>query len=253
MRPERVDFMGIDLDPVTLEQAVDLVEVFIDEGGPHEQVSINANKVVTLDRDPALRRMVAHCDLVCADGAGVYLASKVLGVPIPERVAGTDLFLALMARAEQKGWRPYLLGATQEVLDETVAHFREAHPDLELAGARNGYFTPDEERDIAQAIRDSGADLLFVAISSPKKEHFLGRWADTMQVPYMQGVGGSFDVVAGKVDRAPPWLREHHLEWAWRWAQEPRRMWRRNVIGSSTFVLRVLKAKLLGYRVPEAS
>jgi len=251
MEAGRIDFMGVPLDAITLEQALLRVEGFIEEGGAHEQVSLNAMKVVSLTRDPELRRLVRRSALICADGAGVIVGGRILGLPIPERVAGIDLFMGLMERAAERGWRPFLLGAKQEVLDAVVAHFARELPALELAGTRNGYFTDDEESVIAEQIRDSGADLLFIAISSPKKEHFLERWGPVMQVPYMQGVGGSFDVVAGKVSRAPPVMQRHHLEWAWRLSLEPKRMWRRNFVGSSTFLARVLQARLLGYRIPE--
>lgn len=243
--------MGVPLDAVTLEEALQRIEGFIDEGGAHEQVSLNAMKIVSLTRDAELRALVRRCDLVCADGAGILIGGRILGVPVPERVAGIDLFTALMARAAERGWRPYFLGAKQEILERAMAHFQELHPTLRFAGGRDGYFDESEEQGIAEEIRDTGADLLFIAIGSPKKEQFLARWGPVMQVPYMQGVGGSFDVVAGKVSRAPRLLREHNLEWAWRLALEPRRMWRRNVVGSSTFLARVVQARLLGYRIPE--
>lgn len=243
--------MGVPLDLLTLEESLAQVERWIDSGGGHEQVSLNAQKVVSMAVDPELRRLVRRSDMINADGAGVVLGARMLGIVVPERVAGVDLFLGLMDRAAERGWRPYLLGATQEVLDKVVQAFREQHPGLELAGARNGYFSAEEEPALAQEIRASGADLLFIAMSSPKKERFLERWAAQMQVPYMQGVGGSFDLVAGAVSRAPRFMQEHHLEWAWRLMLEPRRMWRRNVVGSGTFLLRVAQARLLGYRLPE--
>ena len=243
--------MGVPLDALSVEDTLRRIEAFIDEGGAHEQVSLNAMKIVSLAKDPELRRLVRRSALISADGAGIIVGGRILGVPVPERVAGIDLFTRLMARAAERGWRPYLLGAKQEVLDAAAAHFLAKHPGLELAGTRNGYFKEDEEQGIAEAIRDSGADLLFIAISSPKKEQFLARWGPLMQVPYMQGVGGSFDVVAGKVSRAPRILRENHLEWAWRLALEPKRMWKRNVVGSSTYLSLVMQARLLGYRIPE--
>ena len=136
-------------------------------------------------------------------------------------------------------------------MQETVAHYRKEYPNLQIAGYRNGYFNDADEQQIAEDIRDSGADMLFVAISSPKKEIFLGRWRQTMDIHFCMGVGGSFDVVAGKFDRAPNWVQQMGLEWAYRWKQEPRRMFRRNAVDMPKFVAMVLASKVLGLEVPK--
>jgi len=241
--------MGIPIDCLTMEQTLARVEEMIASGQPHQHMAINAGKVVSMTKDPELLRVVVGCDLINADGAAIVYASRVLGQPLPERVAGVDLFTLLVERAAERGWRPYFLGAKEEVVSEVVRRFEALYPQLRVAGCRNGYFRDEDEPGIAQAIRESGADLLFVAITSPKKEKFLGRWMPEMGVPYCMGVGGSFDVVAGVTQRAPRVLQDAGLEWFWRFAQEPRRMWRRYLVGNTTFVARVLQARLTGYRL----
>jgi N-acetylglucosaminyldiphosphoundecaprenol N-acetyl-beta-D-mannosaminyltransferase len=246
---ERIDLMGIPIDRLTMEQTLRRVEEIIAAGQPVQHMAINAGKVVTSAGDPELLRVIRGCGLINADGAGVVYAARFLGQPLPERVAGVDMFTSLIGRAAEKGWRPYLLGAKQEVVAEVVRRFEAEYPGLEFAGWRNGYFVDEDEPGIAAAIRESGADMLFVAITSPKKEKFLGRWMPEMGVPFCMGVGGSFDVVAGVAQRAPLPVQEVGLEWAWRFAQEPRRMWKRYLVGNTRFVAKVLRARLTGYRL----
>jgi N-acetylglucosaminyldiphosphoundecaprenol N-acetyl-beta-D-mannosaminyltransferase len=150
-------------------------------------------------------------------------------------VAGIDLFDALMARAAERGWRVYLLGARHEVVDEVQRRYAARLPQLVFAGWRDGYWTPAQEPAVADAIARARTDLLFVAISSPMKERFLGRWQAHMRVPFAMGVGGSFDVAAGRVRRAPLWMQRTGLEWFFRFLQEPRRMFRRYFVDDAAF------------------
>ncbi len=247
--PQRIDLMGIPIDALSMEQTLERVAEIIAAGEPVQHMAINAGKVVSSAGDAELLRVIRGCGLISADGAGVVYAARFLGQPLPERVAGVDMFTTLMDRAASRGWRPYLLGAKREVVEAVVRHFTSRHPELEIAGYRDGYFGDEDEPAIAAAIRASRADMLFVAISSPKKEKFLGRWMPELGVPFCMGVGGSFDVVAGVAKRAPGPVQDIGLEWAWRLAQEPRRMWRRYLVGNTRFVAKVLRARLLGYRL----
>jgi N-acetylglucosaminyldiphosphoundecaprenol N-acetyl-beta-D-mannosaminyltransferase len=197
---------------------------------------ISAAMVVRMQRDGELRRSVMDSDIFIADGAGVVLASRLLGRPLPERIAGIDLMNRLMELADRKRYRVFLFGAAQEVLDRVAERFRRDYPGAVIAGQRNGYYKPDEEPGIAEEIRDSRADILFVAMTTPKKENFLARYAELMQVPVLHGVGGSFDVVAGKVKRAPMWMQKTAMEWVYRIIQEPRRMLRRGAVSNAFFV-----------------
>jgi N-acetylglucosaminyldiphosphoundecaprenol N-acetyl-beta-D-mannosaminyltransferase len=199
-------------------------------------MAINAAKIVAMRDDPALREVIERCELITADGQAVVWAAGLLGTPLPERVAGIDLMEALFARAEERGWRPYVLGARQEVLERAIEELRARHPRLALAGYRDGYFKPEEDAAVAEDIRRSGADLLFVAISSPRKELFLGDHGRTTGVAFAMGVGGAIDVLAGHTKRAPRWMQVTGLEWLFRLLQEPRRMFRRYVRSNVRFL-----------------
>jgi N-acetylglucosaminyldiphosphoundecaprenol N-acetyl-beta-D-mannosaminyltransferase len=179
----------------------------------------------------------------------VVWASRLLGKPLKERVAGVDLFEALMRRAGEKGWRVFLLGAKEEVVSKVAATYQHKYPKLVLAGYRNGYWKGEaEEAQVVEQIRDARPDLLFVAISSPKKEQFLGRWQAEMKIPFAMGVGGTFDVAIGHVKRAPVWMQKSGLEWFYRFLQEPRRMFRRYFIEDMAFVRLFIKEAVSGRR-----
>lgn len=242
---ERILLMGCKIDNLTMQETLDKIAGFIRSGKPHQHVVVNVDKLVKASRDPAMRRIINACALVNVDGMPVVWAARLLGTPLKERVAGIDLFTALMQRAAQCGWRVFLLGARDDVLAGVVRHYARALPALTICGARNGYWQGEqEEQDVVHEIRASRADLLFVAISSPQKEHFLDRHQDVLQVPFLMGVGGSFDVVAGKVKRAPQWMQRAGMEWFYRFLQEPRRMFRRYFLDDMAFLGLLLKEKI---------
>ena len=247
----RIDLFGCPVDALTMAESLARIEEIIEHGEPQQHMAVNANKVVEMDRDAELREIVRSSAIINADGAAVVFASRFLGTPVPERVTGVDLFVALMELAAAKGYRPYLLGARPEVVQAVVDKYSGGENPVDFAGFRDGYFPESEDEAVAREIGNARADMLFVAIPTPRKEKFLGRYRDVMGVPFLMGVGGTFDVVVGKVSRAPELFRENGLEWLWRLIQEPKKMWRRNVYGSTTFVLRVLRARYFGYRLPE--
>jgi N-acetylglucosaminyldiphosphoundecaprenol N-acetyl-beta-D-mannosaminyltransferase len=154
---------------------------------------------------------------------------------------GIDPFEALMRRAGDRGWRVFLLGAREEVVRAVCDTYRCRYPQLVIAGYRNGYWSEPEEAAVVAQIRASRAELLFVAISSPKKEQFLGRYQAAMQVPFAMGVGGTFDVATGRLKRAPRWMQRGGLEWFFRFLQEPRRMARRYFYDDLAFVWLLIK------------
>ncbi|MDL2357388.1 MAG: WecB/TagA/CpsF family glycosyltransferase [Pseudomonadota bacterium] len=238
----RITLMGCQIDNLSMAETLARVEGYIDSGRPHQHVVVNVDKLVKASRDAGLRAIINDCDLVNADGMPVVWAARLLGKPLKERVAGIDLFEALMARAAERGWRVFLLGAREEVVQAVRAHFVARHAQLCIAGCRNGYWGGEqEEAAVAEQVRASRADLLFVAISSPKKEQFLGRHQGAMQVPFAMGVGGSFDVAVGRVRRAPRWMQRAGLEWFYRFLQEPRRMFRRYFIDDMAFIWLLIK------------
>jgi N-acetylglucosaminyldiphosphoundecaprenol N-acetyl-beta-D-mannosaminyltransferase len=233
--------MGCQVDNLSMEETLAKVEEFIRSGQPHQHVVINVDKLVKASRDPALRRIINDCALINVDGMPVVWASRLLGKPLKERVAGVDLFEALMRRAGEKGWRVFLLGARDEVVQAVRAAYQRKYPQLVIAGCRDGYWSEAEEAAVAEQVRASRADLLFVAISSPKKEQFLGRWQGAMRVPFAMGVGGTFDVAIGRIRRAPLWMQKAGLEWFFRFLQEPKRMFRRYFIDDMAFIWLLIK------------
>jgi N-acetylglucosaminyldiphosphoundecaprenol N-acetyl-beta-D-mannosaminyltransferase len=191
--------------------------------------------------DAWLRESVLGSDLIVADGLPVVWASRILGEPLPERVTGIDLFEKLLELADEERFSAYFLGATQEVLDEMLRRIEERYPRLRCAGIRDGYFQEAESEAVVREIQKASPDLLFVGISTPKKERFLQRWGESLDVPVCHGVGGSFDVLAGVTRRAPLLWQKLGLEWLYRLLQEPRRMWKRYLVTNSAFVAMLLK------------
>ncbi len=232
---QRLDVLGVPVDNVTMEESLGVIEGFIASGRPHQHVVVNVDKIVKARRDRELARIIARCPLINADGMPVVWASRLLGTPLKERVTGVDLFEAVMERASARGWRVYLLGAREEIVARVRAIYTARYPGLAIAGHRDGYWSEAEEPQVAEAVRAANADILFVAISSPKKERFLGQWQSHMRVPFAMGVGGTFDVAAGKVRRAPVLMQRAGLEWFFRFLQEPRRMFRRYFIDDAAF------------------
>ena len=232
-----ITMMGCRIDNLSMEVTLCRIEELIRSGQPHQHVVVNVDKLVKASRDEELRRIINACALVNVDGMPVVWASRLLGKPLKERVAGVDLFEALMRRAGERGWRVFLLGARAEVVGAVADTYARRYPRLAIAGWRDGYWRGEaEEAAVAAQVRDSRADLLFVAMGSPKKEQFLGRWQDTMRVPFAMGVGGTFDVAIGRVKRAPRWMQRAGLEWFYRFLQEPRRMFRRYFIEDMAFI-----------------
>jgi N-acetylglucosaminyldiphosphoundecaprenol N-acetyl-beta-D-mannosaminyltransferase len=235
----RAAVLGCAIDRLDMDETLARCREIVERGGYGQQVSINAAKVVAMRRDARLREAVERCALVNADGQSVVWASRLLGDPLPERVAGIDLMQRLIALAEREGYGVYILGARRPVLEEAVRRLREAHPRLRIVGHRDGYFAEGEAAQVAAEVRDSGAQVLFVAISSPRKEHWLGEHGAALGVSLAMGVGGSIDVVAGAARRAPPPGPRHAHEWLYRVLQEPRRLSRRYLATNLRFAAMV--------------
>jgi N-acetylglucosaminyldiphosphoundecaprenol N-acetyl-beta-D-mannosaminyltransferase len=232
--------LGVPIAALTMSEAVDLVQSAIAARENLQIGVVNAAKLVNMRRDPDLRADVLACDMVLADGMAVVWASRVLGCELPERVAGIDLMFAMLERGSRHGYRIFCLGATQEVLDGVLAVFGRDYPGVVIAGSHHGYFSQPEEASVAAQIAASKADILIVAMTSPRKEQFIARWGGSLGVTVCHGVGGSFDVVAGKVQRAPAAWQRLGLEWLYRVKQEPRRLWRRYLVTNTMFVSLVL-------------
>jgi N-acetylglucosaminyldiphosphoundecaprenol N-acetyl-beta-D-mannosaminyltransferase len=232
----RSHVLGISIDAFTTAQAVGRCTEAMEHGEYLSIGVVNAAKIVAMRRDVRLQQAVSSCQMILADGQSVVWASRMLRAPLPERVAGIDLFQALLAEAERRGNRVYFLGARPDVLKKMLEEVSRHFPELRIAGAHDGYFTPEEEPEVADDIRRSGAAMLFLGMSSPKKEIFLDRWGEVTRVRVVHGVGGSFDVLAGVTRRAPLWYQKHGLEWLYRARQEPRRLGRRYLTTNVAFI-----------------
>jgi N-acetylglucosaminyldiphosphoundecaprenol N-acetyl-beta-D-mannosaminyltransferase len=240
----RVEVLGVALDAVRFDDAVARCEQAIEDGGYFQHMSVNVAKLVTLQGDARLRDAVSACGLVTADGQGVVWASRLLGRALPERVAGIDLFIRLLERAEERGHRVYILGARESVLEEALARLRRRHPRLTIAGSHHGYFGAGQVAGIVEEIRAARPDMLFVAMTSPLKEMFLDEYGPSLGTPFAMGVGGSVDVIAGVTRRAPRPLQRLGLEWLYRLLQEPRRLARRYLVTNVRFAGLVARERL---------
>lgn len=236
----RIKFLNTYVDALTMEETLDKIVEFIDKKKCVQHVVINAGKINLMQQNPELTQIINDCPLINADGQSIVWGAKIQGKKIPERVAGIDIFTELVKISAEKGYKPYFFGATEEVVERVVETFKKQYPNLKVAGYRNGYFDKSESQKIAQNIKESGADILFVAFSSPMKEFWIKEHMEIMKVPFAMGVGGSFDVVAGKTTRAPKWMQKSGLEWFHRFIQEPKRMWKRYIIGNFKFIRLIL-------------
>ncbi len=248
MRPTATLF-GAPVTVLDMEGTVALCERLIEERRPVQHVALNAAKVVMMRDDDDLRAIISGCDIVSADGQSVVWAGRALGIPVPERVAGIDLMERLLGVCEKRGWGVYLLGATPEVLERFIGVLKAKYPHLIIAGSRDGYFDKAEYEQVAAEVARSGARVLFMATPSPMKEYFLATNLDRMGSVFAMGVGGSFDVWAGETTRAPVWMQRAGLEWCFRLVQEPRRMWRRYLVGNVRFAMLVLSEMIRRVRM----
>ena len=238
----RIEILGCPIDALTMKETLELIDYALQNNKHLHHADVNASKLVKMKEDSELFESIVNADIINADGMAIVWASHILGKPLPERVSGIDLMQNLVKLSYKKKYKIYFFGATEEVVRKVVEKYSmEYSPDI-IAGYRNGYYSEEEEPLIAEQIAKSGANILFVGISSPKKEKFLYKYRNTLKsVNLIMGVGGSFDVVAGKVKRAPKWMQKIGLEWFYRFLQEPRRMWRRAFIDNTKFLWLLIK------------
>lgn len=231
---------GVPIDGITLKEVLALVDDSIQSRRRLLIGVVNAAKMVNMRKDEALRAAVTSSDIVLADGMAVKWALTLVGRRIPERIAGIDLMQAMLEQGSKRGHRVFLFGATEEISQIVEQRIGEQFPGVVVAGRRNGYYKPEEEEKIVEQIRASNADIIFVAMSPPKKELFLAKWSERLNVPVSHGVGGAFDVLAGKTRRAPDIWQKVGMEWLYRVMQEPRRMWRRYLVTNTLFAWMLL-------------
>ena len=238
------EILGTQIENLSQAEVIEIVENAIETKTQIHLEGVNAGKLADMHVDAELRESVLCSNLITADGQSVVWASKFLGNPLKERVAGIDFMSKLVEKAHKKGYKIYLFGAKEAVVKEVVDKYTQQYGPNIIAGYRNGYFNASEEEAIAKNIAESGAHMLFVAITSPIKENFLRKQKELLKnVNLIMGVGGSFDVISGITKRAPIWMQDIGMEWFFRFLQEPRRMWKRYLVGNSKFIYLVLKQR----------
>jgi N-acetylglucosaminyldiphosphoundecaprenol N-acetyl-beta-D-mannosaminyltransferase len=243
--PSRKMFLGVPIDCLTFAETIALADRAMQTREPVQHVCINVAKFVAMRSNPELDRDVRSSDIISVDGAGIVWAARLLGIRVPERVAGIDLMQGVIRLCAVKGYRPYFLGARPDMLGQAITNIKSSLPCLEPAGCRDGYFKPEQESTVVSGILSSRADCLFIGMPTPLKERFLARHRKALGVPFIMGVGGAFDVLAGHVRRAPRLVQISGFEWLFRAIQEPLRLGPRYLSTNLAFAGIVTKALML--------
>ncbi|WP_313991641.1 WecB/TagA/CpsF family glycosyltransferase [uncultured Selenomonas sp.] len=238
---ERVNILGVGVDAVTMAEAVTAVRRYMDTRTGVMIATANAEMIMRATRDPALRDILNAAALVVPDGAGTVWAAHYLGYRMPERVAGYDLAQELLRSAPAEGRRIYFLGSAPGVAERAKAKAEEIYPGIEIVGVRDGYFKEEDDAAIIDGIRASHPDLLLVALGVPKQEKWIHAHLTQLGVPVAIGVGGTLDVMAGVMKRAPRWMQRAKLEWLFRGLLQPQRAGR--LLALPKFVLKVHAAR----------
>ena len=240
--PGAVEILGVRVHAITYRQTLDLIERWIEQGGPHQIATANPEFVMAAQRDAAFRQTLNAADLCTADGIGLLWAARLLGQRLPERVTGSDLAPLLAQRAAERGWRLYLLGAGPGVAERAAQVLRRKSPQLRVVECYAGSPAESEAPAIIARVAAVQPDILLVAYGAPAQDLWIARHKAVLGAPVMMGVGGAFDHIAGVRRRAPAWLQRIHLEWLFRLITQPWR-WRRQ-LALPRFVAAVLRQRL---------
>ena len=236
---EPVKILDVPVHPLTMGEAVSALEESITSGEQAFVVTANAEIIMMCQEDAGYKKIVSQdAQLVLPDGAGAVWAGRHLGYKVPERVAGFDLYCQLLDKAAQKGYKAFFFGGSPGIAEAAKAKSEELYPGVQVVGCRNGYFKEEESQAIIDEINASGADMLFAALGAPKQEKWLVRYREQLKPKILMGIGGSFDVFAGKMERAPKWMQDASLEWLFRLYKQPSRFMR--MIALPKFVLKVV-------------
>ncbi|NLJ83820.1 MAG: WecB/TagA/CpsF family glycosyltransferase [Halanaerobiaceae bacterium] len=237
-----VEILGIRINKYNMQEAVNFIDSLIQDGKKGLVVTPNSEMIVTARKDGELARILNRADLSVPDGAGVVLASRILRNPVPERVAGFDLMQETLALAGKKGYSVYLLGAEPGIVELASEKIKERYPGIKISGTHHGFLAEGAEELILAELNKLKPDILYVGMGVPRQEKFLDKHLKEMDVKLAMTVGGSFDVLAGKVRRAPLWMQRSGLEWLYRLIQEPQRIGR--MMALPVFLLLVIKQYL---------
>jgi len=241
--PRSIHFFGIEIRNTVMEEALDWIVDRVHNNERSLLAFVNPDCLNIAWNDPIYREVLENAERVLPDGIGIHLGCRIMGTRLADNLNGTDLFPRLCERASQEGLSIYLLGARPGVAVETARVIRKKYPALKIAGTKHGYFTAGENAEVIREINESGADILLVATGAPRQELWLADNAAALKPILRMGVGGLFDFYSGRIRRAPIWVRELGMEWVWRLLMEPRRLWRRYVIGNPLFLARVWREK----------
>lgn len=237
-----VKILGVPVHPLTMDESVAVLEEKLQKKEQAFVVTANAEIIMMCQQDKEYNNIVSEqADLVLPDGAGAVWAGRYLGNEVPERVAGFDLYNQLLKLSADKGYKAYFFGGAPGVAEAAKNKAEELYPGVQIVGCRNGYFTEAEEEAIIKEINDAAPDMLFVALGAPKQEKWLVKYRNQLKPRVLMGIGGSFDVLAGKMERAPKWMQEASLEWAFRLYKQPSRFMR--MLALPKFVLKVIFCK----------
>jgi len=236
-----VSIYGIPVSKMNMQQTVEHLTRVVESRTPSQVITANPIMVMAALENPEYMDMMKKAELIVPDGTGLVWAAQYVGTPVAERVPGIDLMHQLFRVGERKGWKVYLLGAAPEVVQTAAKRIRELYPRLEIAGVRDGYFREEQDEEVVREVSQSGADILLVARSADKQEPWIGKYKSRLGVPVMMGVGGSFDILAGKLRRAPVLFQKLRLEWFYRLLQEPSRYKRMLVLPK--FAWKVIREK----------
>lgn len=240
---ERVNLLGVSIDNRTMDEALKTIGAWLEGDGQRRICFVNAHCLNVAQHHPDYRACVNGADLVLADGIGLQWAGRCLRQPIVQNVNGTDLFPRLCQALQHSGKRIYLLGGQAGVAEAVRVWMEREYPGITVAGCHHGYLDPQEESALIHTIRQSYPDLLLVALGVPKQELWIENHLAETGVKVAIGVGGLFDFYSGRATRAPLWMRESGLEWMYRLLREPRRLWRRYLLGNTLFILRVIRER----------
>lgn len=237
----KVNIFGVPISKLGFRDTVDQLVAAVESRKPHQVITANPIMVMAALEDPAYMRLMKEADFIVPDGAGVVWASGYVGNPVKERVPGIEIMQELLKISEERKWKVFLLGASPEVISAASDKIRQQHPRLQWAGVRDGYFGEDQDQEVIAEIRAANPDLLFVGRSADKQEPWIAKHKDALGVPVIMGVGGSFDVLSGKLKRAPKLFRSLRLEWLYRLIQEPYRY--RRMLVLPKFAMKVIREK----------
>lgn len=237
-----VKILGVPVHPLTMNESVAVLEEKLQKKEQAFVVTANAEIIMMCQQDKEYNNIVSEqADLVLPDGAGAVWAGRYLGNEVPERVAGFDLYNQLLKLSADKGYKAYFFGGAPGVAEAAKNKAEELYPGVQIVGCRNGYFNETEEEAIIKEINNATPDMLFVALGAPKQEKWLVKYRNQLKPRVLMGIGGSFDVLAGKMERAPKWMQEASLEWAFRLYKQPSRFMR--MLALPKFVLKVIFCK----------